>query len=206
MNNLINSPKALFIRFLLYIVSAAVITGIAMLLLYNFGYQSVMGENGTVEWLEVVWLLTSSLFLFLAARKSTEYTRLFSILWLLPLIAIVRELDEILDKVFFHGAWMVPATLIALIVFYRVFKSYNILVPESLCFTQTQQAVFLGLGFFIVVIFAQLCGEQAVLKAIFRDDYQRHIGRFVEEILEFLGYIILDIGSLECYFNSKRKV
>jgi hypothetical protein len=205
MSNLKDSPNILFIRFSLYLIGAAVITGIAMLMLYNFGYQTVMVENGDIEWLEVMWLLISSLFLFLASRKSADYTRLFNVLWLLPLIAVVRELDEILDKTFFHGAWMVPAILIALIVFYRVFKSYNILMPESLHFIQTQQAVFLGLGFFIVVIFAQLCGEQAVLKAIFRDDYQRHIGRFVEEILEFLGYIILVIGSLECYFNSKRK-
>lgn len=65
--------------------------------------------------------------------------------------------------------------------------------------------VFLGVGFFIIVVFAQLCGQQSMWKVILEQHYQRNIGRFLEEILEFLGYIILITGSIECYLQSVRK-
>jgi hypothetical protein len=96
----------------------------------------------------------------------------------------------------------IDSTTIAVAAFCRTFKSYSILKSESIDFAQTQQAVFLGLGFFIVAIFAQICGEQAVMRTVLHDNYQRSIGRFVEEIIEFLGYIIVVIGSLECYLQG----
>jgi hypothetical protein len=187
------------VRFSAYFAGSALFVAFAMLLLYYFGYEVIMKENGIVEWCEVLWLLLSSLFLFLAARKSDNYSRVFAVLWLLPLIAAVRELDGISDKLLFHGAWAIPAAIIAGLIFRRISRSYNVLKPELVNFMQTQQAVFLGIGFFVVVIFAQLCGKQVVLKAIFHDDYQREIGRFLEEIMEFLGFIILVIGSIDCY-------
>lgn len=192
------------VRFSAYFGLSALVVAFSMLLLYLFGYDVIMRENGIIEWCEVLWLSLSSLFLFLAARKSDDYSRVFSVLWLLPLIAAFRELDGISDKLFFHGSWAVPAAIIAGIIFRRVSRSYNVLMPELLNFMQTQQAVFIGIGFFVVVIFAQLCGKQIVLKAIFHDAYQREVGRFLEEIMEFLGFIILDIGSIECYLCTKK--
>jgi hypothetical protein len=192
------------VRFSLYLLGCSLLTGTAMLLLYWFGYRVVLKEDGPVEWLEALWLLLSSLFLFLAARKSGKYARLFSVLWLLPLAAAVRELDAVFDRIVFHGAWFIPAAFILSVAFYRAFKSRSILKSEILEFVQTQQAVFLGLGFFIVVAFAQICGQQAVMRAVFQSNYIRSIGGFVEEIIEFLGYIILVVGSLECYLRCHR--
>lgn len=192
------------VRFLLYFVGFSFLTGAAMLLLYWFGYRIVLRENGPIEWVEALWLLLSSLFLFLASRKSGKYARLFAVLWLLPLVAAARELDAVFDRIVFHGAWAIPAAFILLVGFYRIFKSHSILKLEVIEFAQTQQAVFLGLGFFIVAVFAQICGQQAIMRAVFQEHYLRSIGGFVEEIIEFLGYIILVIGSLECYLRGHR--
>jgi hypothetical protein len=194
----------IFVRFVLYLAGCSLVTGAAMLLLYWFGYRAVLKEDGPIEWLEALWLLLSSLFLFLAARNSTKYARLFAVLWLLPLATAVRELDAVFDRTIFHGAWFIPAVFILSVAFYRAFKSRSILKSEILDFVQTQQAVFLGLGFFIVVAFAQLCGQQAVMRAVFQEHYLRSIGGFVEEVIEFLGYIILVVGSLECYLRCHR--
>ena len=191
------------VRFLLYLGGCSFIGGVAVLLLYWFGYDVVLKENGPIEWMEVVWLLLCSLFLFLASRNSNQYTRLFGVLWLLPLVAAVRELDRVFDEIFFHGSWFVPAVFIVLLVFYRISKSGGILKTEFIGFVQTQQAVFLGLGFFSVVVFAQIFGQQVVMRAVFREYYMRSIGGFIEEVIEFLGYIILLIGSLECYLRGR---
>ncbi|MBN2269635.1 MAG: hypothetical protein JXN61_03420 [Sedimentisphaerales bacterium] len=148
--------------------------------------------------------MLSSLFLFLAARKSVQYSRLYAVLWLLPLAAATRELDAVFDEILFHGAWAIPAWFILLVCLYRTFKSRSILKSEILEFAQTQQAVFLGLGFFIVAVFAQTFGQQAVMRAVFQEYYMRSIGGFIEEIIEFLGYVILVIGSFECYLRCHR--
>jgi len=191
-------------RFTLYFTVFTFITVAVELLLYRFGPIIVLRENGVVEWLEFLWLILCSVFLFLAARKTIDYAKLFSVLWLLPLIAAVRELDGITDKMFFHGSWIVPMVIITVVSVHRIVKNFNALGPEALRFMKTQQVVFLGIGFFTVVVFAQICGNQHVLKVSFREHYQRYIGRYIEEIIEFLGYIILVIGSIDCYLQSGK--
>ena len=191
------------VRFALYSVGCSLVAAIATLLLSRFGYRIVLEENGPIEWIEVVWLLLSSLFLLLGACNSTQYPRLFAVLWLLPLVAAVRELDGLFDDIFFHGSWFVPAVFIMILACYRASKSPGNLKSEFFEFVQTQQAVFLGLGFFSVVVFAQIFGRQVVMRAVFQEYYVRSIGRFIEEVIEFLGYIILVIGSLECYLRGR---
>lgn len=189
-------------RFLLYFLGFSLLSGAVTLLLRWFGYGMVLKENGPVEWLEALWCSLCSLFLFLASRKSAQYARLFAVLWLLPLVATVRELDRVFDEMFFHGAWAVPAILIVLLAYYKASRYRNTVKLEFVAFMQTQQAVFFGLGFFIVTVFAQSFGQQAVMQAVFQEHYVRSIGRFIEEVIEFLGYIILVVGSLECYLRA----
>jgi hypothetical protein len=201
MNGSKNIQTATLIRFSVYFTSFAVILFVILKMLSRYGLDLVLEENGIIEWLEFLWLILSSLFLFLAARRTNEYPVLYPILSLLPLIAGIRELDGPLDKIF-HGAWMVPATILELTVLYRIIRSFGQFKAEALRFTQTQRMVFLGIGLFIVVVFAQLSGQQVVWLAILGEHYVRSVGRFVEELLEFLGYIILLIGTIECYISS----
>ena len=102
----------------------------------------------------------------------------------------------------FHGAWAIPAGAIALMIVRRAFKSFGQLKAETLRFIETQQVVFLGIGFFTLVIFAQFTGRQVVWRAILGEHYVRIAGRFAEEIFELLGYVILVIGSIECYVSA----
>jgi len=131
-----------------------------------------------------------------------RYARLFAVLCLLPLVAATRELDRAFDKALFQGAWAVPACFIVLLACYKAYRCRNTIKLEFVEFMQTQQAVFFGLGFFITVIFAQVFGQQAIMRAVFQQHYIRSIGGFIEEVFEFLGYIILVAGSLECYLRA----
>jgi hypothetical protein len=201
MNDLKNMQIKTLSRFLLYFAVFTIILVLLSLLLCRYGYGTGLREDGIIEWFEFLWLCISSLFLFLAARRTNEYASLFSVLWIIPLIAGIRELDAVFDSIF-HGAWVIPAAAISMVVFYRIFKSFGQIKIEALRFTQTQQVVFLGIGFFIVVVFSRVCGEQAVWNSLLGEHYIRKVGRFIEEYLEFFGYVIIIIGSLECYLSS----
>lgn len=202
MNDLKNAQTKTFVRLLLYFVSLTIVLYVISQLFSCFELEDLLKENATIEWLECLWLSISGLFLFLAARKTTNFPKLFAVLWLLPLIAICRELDGELDKMLFHGSWVIPAAILASLLFYRISKSFGTIKAESLHFVQTQQIIWLGMGFFIVTVFAQICGQQSMWKVVLEENYRRDVGRFLEEILEFLGYIILAVGSIECYLQS----
>jgi succinate dehydrogenase hydrophobic anchor subunit len=197
-----NRQVKTLIRLLSYFTGLLVILYIISQFFYHFEVEDILRENKTLEWLECLWLCISSLLLFLAARRTTKFPKLFAAFWLLPLIAVFRELDGELDKMLFHDSWVIPAATVSILVIYRISKSYETIKVESLLFMQTQQMIFLGTGFFIVAVFAQLCGQQSMWQVIMEEHYQRNIGRFLEEILEFLGYIILMVGSLECLLQD----
>jgi hypothetical protein len=190
-----------FVRFSLYFAIFSIVLIVMLRLLCRFGFTAIIKEDGILEWLEFLWLLLSSLFIFFAARRTTRYSSLFAVLWLVPLIAGARELDAEFDRLF-HGAWVIPAGFLALLVLNRISKCYSSLKAELLRFIQSQQMVFLSLGFFIVVVFAQVSGRQAVWHTLLGEHYVRDVGRFVEEYLEFLGYIIILVGSIECYVQA----
>lgn len=199
MNNLNDVCIKLLARFIAYFVVLTIASSVILWLLCRYGFGVILNsDNGIVDWLEVLWLCLSSLFLFLASRRAGAYNKLFGIIWLLPLTGAMREGDAWFDLIF-HGAWIIPAAVIALVVAYKIFRSPPGLGSKCLSFVQTHQAALLGVGFFIVVVFAQLSGKQAVWHVLLGDNYERNAGRFVEEWLEFLGYIIIVIGSLECF-------
>jgi hypothetical protein len=193
---------ATLIRFSLYFVIFTFILFSVLQLLIHTGFEIMLKDNNIIEWTELLLLIATTVFLFLASRRTQEFPVLYTILALLPVIAAFRELDSVLDRIF-HGAWIIPAAIIYMIIFYKIIKWFNQLKGEVLCFVQTQQMVFLGIGFLIVVIFAQLSGQQIVWRAVLGQNYLRVIGRLVEELTEFLGYFILLVGSVECWVSAR---
>jgi len=64
-------------------------------------------------------------------------------------------------------------------------------LPHSRAFS------LLWAGFIIAVPFAQLVGHGAFLQIVMGDDYSRNYPRIIEELGEFMGYVLLLIGGFE---------
>jgi hypothetical protein len=201
MNNFKRAQITKLIRFSLYFAVFAFFLFFILQTLILTRSQVMLKDNNIIEWTEFLWLTLSAFFLFLAAGRTKEFPVLYTILALLPVIAAVRELDAVFDQIF-HGAWVIPATAVYLTIFYKVYKAFNQLKDEVLRFVQTQQVVFLGIGLFVIVIFAQFSGRQILWHAVLGQNYLRIVGRLVEELIELLGYFILLIGSIECYLSE----
>jgi hypothetical protein len=203
MNNIQKNQVATFIRFLLYFFSFALVIFCILRLLILSGFQILLKDNNIIEWAEFCWLALSSSFLLMAARKSIEFSNLYAILGLFPILAGIRELDAVLDQIF-HGAWAVPAGALYLLIIYRIYKKIQQLKGETLRFVHTPQIVFIGIGLFTVVFLAQFLGQKIIWQALLGPHYVRIAGRFIEEILEFFGYILLLVGSIECYLTARN--
>lgn len=194
--------RGTFIRFSFYFFGIAVCVFLVLRLLIQFGFQILLKDNNIIEWTEFFWLFVSSIFLFLSARSTGAFRTLYGILWIFPVVAGIRELDVVFDQIF-HGAWAVPAGFLYALILYRGYVNFPGLKKETLRFVHTQQIVFLGLGLFVVVFIAQFMGQKVLWHAMLGQSYQRIIGRFVEEFLEFFGYILILVGSVECYLDAR---
>ncbi|MEN6307821.1 MAG: hypothetical protein ABFD91_08705 [Anaerohalosphaeraceae bacterium] len=141
----------------------------------------------------------------MASSKCTqEYKELFRVMFILPVIAVIRENDRLLETYVFDESWEVFVIIGLIYLGYVFMKTARPVSLQFIKFTHTQPFICFVLGFFITVGFARIVGQQDLWRALLQERHHRMIGGFVEEIMEFFGYCIILIGSLECYFEAKR--
>lgn len=199
-----DSTSVLF-RFCVYCIALGGLIGFSSYLIQKCGNDLVIRENGIIEWGQVALLAFISILLHSASKYSQEFKELYKTLFILPVIAIIRENDRLLETYIFDKSWEV-FVIIGLIYFgYVLIRTYHPVIEQFFKFTHTQSFVCFVLGFFIVCVFSRIAGQQTLWQAVLQELNHRRIGGCVEELLEFLGYCILLMGAIECYFEAKLK-
>lgn len=200
------TAKNVLSRFIIYtLVVFGFTSSLPFIIGQGDGDFIIFYENGPIEWLQFI-LLSLSVFIFLRAVRSKEYNsrELFSILSLTTAIAMIRELDLILDKYIPVFGWKLPAIfcVAAAIVIYLQRK--NQLTVQIDTFIRTRSFSLLWCGFILAVPFAQLVGHGAFLQVLMGDDYVRDYKKVIEELGEMLGYLLILVGSLESVLQEKE--
>ena len=198
-----DGSENVLMRFCSYCVALTGLIGLSSHLIQTLGGDLVMRENGIVEWGQVVCLLFAAILLYCAGKHTQEYKELFRVLSILPVIVIIRENDDLLETYVFDEAWEVFVIIGLTYLGYVLVSTFSPVSQQFIKFTHTQPFICFVLGFFIVVAFSRIIGQQKLWRALLQERHHRMIGGFVEEIMEFLGYCILLIGALECYFQAK---
>ncbi len=190
------------VRFVLYLAVTALMFQ-ALALAVRAGYASVLvRENQPWEWVEFGLLVLASLFFYWAARRRLTYRRLFTLFSLLPLVAAVRELDDVLDTYVFDNSWKVIVGLLLLYAGYITWRNSAGIRAEFRAFTETRAFGFLWCGFLVVFVFSRLFGQKALWKALMGEHYIRLVARTVEEGSELLGYWLILTGAIECLLQT----
>ena len=193
------------VRFILYLAVTALMFQ-ALALAVQLGYASVLvRENQPWEWVEVGFLVLASIFFYWAARRRPPYRRLFTFFSLLPLVAAVRELDDVLDRYVFDNSWKVIVGLLLLYTGYITWRNFTRLKAEFRAFMETRAFGFLWCGFLVVFVFSRLIGQKALWKALMGEHYIRLVARTVEEGSELLGYWLILTGALECLLQTPNQ-
>lgn len=161
-------------------------------------------DGGPWEWVEFSFIAASAAILLVNARVSDSYRTLLQLFGLLAIFAAVRELDQFFDTLAFKGAYKLINGPLIVFCGYFVWRHRRVL-PEMLAnFSKTAPFYFIFLGFLVVVVYAQLMGQQDLWKAIMGDSYMRIAKRATEEILEVLGYMVILFGAVETFFLQRR--
>lgn len=157
-------------------------------------------EGGPWEWMEFSFVAASGAILLLNAQVSGRYRTILQVFGLLALCAAVRELDYLFEQLVFDGAYKLINWSILAFCGYLVWKHRWHFTEELAGFSRTAPFYFIFVGCLIVVVYAQLMGQQDLWKAIMGDSYSRIVKRSVEEILETLGYTLILVGAVETLF------
>ncbi|NKE70721.1 hypothetical protein [Candidatus Manganitrophus noduliformans] len=169
---------------------------------YSVEVKRLFSENGPVEWLQFLLLLTCCGWLQAIAIRSGSQREIFRLGIFFILMVAVREMDANLDRYLFDGAWQL--TVMGLIfsgLLYAWPQRRKIATQlRSLLFSRSFGLLLAGL--LVLTFFAPFLGQQRFWKAALQENYIRPAARIVEESGELLGYLLLLFGCIEAFFSS----
>lgn len=161
------------------------------------------GENGLIEWLQFGFLGTLAVSLVTVFALYPAARRVLALLLSCALVAMSRELDNIMDaRVPFFG-WQaiyfvaVPLCLWQLRDRRRLYRELMAFVPSS--------AMTLYLAAMMVILpLAQCIGDGEFLRAALGGEYIRTYKTLIEESLELYGYLLLLCGAVETFLFARN--
>ncbi len=194
------------LRLVLYLmVTVAAFGAIVMAVVRSPMPAALFRENGPWEWIEFSLLAVSAAIFFVNARRNEIYTHILKLCGLLALFAGVRELDHFLDELVFDGAYKVIDAVILALFVYLVWIHRLTLTKTLARFTKTAPFYFFVVAV-LVVVYGEIIGQAELWKAIMEPLYIRSVKRVVEELAEFIGYLLLFYGAVEtCFLNDVHR-
>jgi len=187
-------PQA--VRFAVYTL---VIASLSIMLPDIVRHQGVafFYENGTLEWIQFSLLASSVLLFALGALCLPQHRQLALLLGCVTAFAATREMDRVLGRLLPIVGWKIGG-LFLVAAGWLLLRHYRVLVPQIAAFIRTPAFVVLWAGFVIAVPLAQLVGHAPFFRLFMDEMHVRNIKRVFEESGEFMGYLILLFGAIEC--------
>lgn len=198
-----NEPAwPIILRFIGYTLLITIFTA-SLPLLVRDEQAGIFRENGPLEWGEFFLLMSASSLFFIAARVLRVFRELLLVLGSLSGFAAIRELDGLLDTWRSLGGWKFGFGLI-LYASYLIYKQKTRFTRQLAEFLSTPGFAVLWSGFIVAIPVAQLVGHGPFLQALMGDHYQWTFKHAIEECGEFVGYLMLLVGSIESLLQMKR--
>ena len=121
------------------------------------------------------------------------------------LMLAIRELDWWTDEVIGDHTWQIGVSLVLLwqIVYFWQIRHCWAAVWRRFSNSAAFGAVASGL--LVLTVFSRLFGRETVWEAVMGSGYQRIVKNAAEESIELLGFALVLIGSIELWFQFRRK-
>lgn len=103
---------------------------------------------------------------------------------------LIREQDALLDHVY-HGFWVCPALVVALVCICLAFRSHETLAASFAHVRANRHFDLLALGLSMLLVFSRIFGNKIIWKAVVGHDDFRVAKHVAEEGVELLGYMVL---------------
>lgn len=194
--------RSVGLRFAFYTAAIFAFT-LSLPVLVGHGDMVVFKEDGPIEWMHVALLALTGLGALNAGRSGSTLREICFLLAAVGAMALLRELDSLLDTWNPVWGWKLPVAFLAAGAVGFGWRRRHLL-PRQLRLLGAYRAFpILWAGFVVTVPFAQLVGHGDLLRLVMGDDYTRDYKRVIEEVSELIGYGLLFIGSLELVWQVR---
>lgn len=152
-------------------------------------------EEGIVEALQLVLLLTTSAFWFGAAHPAGKVGPFYQIMGAITLGSALGEGDDLIERTtHFAIEWFfLPLGIYALIKFQNHKKHLGSFIDE---FVSRPAAGFFASAFILIFVLARFLGTSLLWKASLGENYHPDVPQTVEAYLELLASYLLLIGTI----------
>lgn len=156
-----------------------------------------LGEMSVTEWTQVLFLSIATILFADAARQEPRARGFYVLCAGFFLCAIIRELDLVLDKLVFHGAWVHLAVVAFLATVAVAVRFRQTVLQPAADFIGTRSFLLIQSGLILVLILSRTLGSGGLLwNMLGYDDTHRLFKTIIQESLELYGYILICCGAL----------
>lgn len=180
---ILSSVKELLVLLILLLIAPlAVYTDLVIL-------HNDIGEISLTEITQEVFVALSLLLFARAARKNPQARGFYLLAAGFFACVLIRELDQFFDHIY-HGFWLVPALLTALLCSGYVYRHCPHTIWEPMAaFTKHKDYVYMVSGLLMVLVFSRVFGSGRLLwEHIMGQHYHYLFKSALQEGLELLGY------------------
>lgn len=114
---------------------------------------------------------------------------------------LIRELDLFFDQLVFHGFWVYPASIIAIIALIYANQEREQTLTALAEFMKNNYFPILCLGLGITLVYSRLFGMGSMWHQILGHDYHRVVKNIAEESSELLGYTLIFYASINYVYS-----
>lgn len=168
-------------------------------------HKKTFAENNIMEMIQLGLLITSGIIFFAQLWLRPEYA---PVLWLLAscsFLASARELDKFFDDNLPIISWRI-GFIFPLIAFYMAWRYRSSLKKTLVRFFTSPSFYMMSCAMIIILPIAQCIGHRSFVINILGIQRISDIKEMFEEACEAMGYLLIFLSSIECYFSLPKTV
>ena len=204
-----------WIRYLLYFLGVALITGLLTQLEVAFpgslklhvflqdGDQFGTSEFSPIEFIQPLILTVCGLMMLWIAKYCPSQRPIALPFAGLALTFIIREQHFFFDRYTVDNLWQVLVAIVGALVIVYTYRQQRRLQVALARLWPSPGVALLFAGAVILFAFVQFVGHEPLWMAMLGDDYKRIIKLAVEEFIELMGYFLLLIGTIEYTYQAR---
>ena len=204
-----------WIRYLLYFLGVALITGLLTQIEVAFpgslklhvilqeDDQFGTSEFSPIEFIQPLILIVCALMMLWIAKYCPSQRPVALPFAGLALAFWLRELHYFLDRYFVDNLWQVLVAIVGALVIVYTYRQQRRLQIALARLWPSPGLAFLFAGALILFAFVQFVGHEPLWQAMLGDDYRRIVKLAVEEFIELMGYFLFLIGTIEYAYQAK---
>ena len=168
-------------------------------------HDQTFAEGGIVENIQLTLLLSSGVIFLAQIRLRPEYA---PVLWLLAscsFLGSARELDKFFDHLIPILSWKI-GFIFPLIAFYKAYQWRWYLKKALLRFFTSPSFYMMSCAMVIIIPIAQCIGHCPFVTNILGTTKISAIKELFEEATEAMGYLLIFLSSVECFWSLPKTV